>query len=180
MVERELQWFHLIISTYGSWLHGDARGFRTRHHREHIDGDYKNPPPEGTHAERENNSRQSLKRAPVIFIPEQRALVGIALRDKLQSLGGFVLCFSVAGQHVHILVKLPAGLARSWMGNAKLHAWFELRDKCGWIGQMWGKRGKELSVRDRRHQLNVYRYILDHAKDGAWVWTWMDEKTRNK
>jgi hypothetical protein len=38
-------WFHAIITTYGAWLDGDARGFRTRHHREHVEGDYKNPPP---------------------------------------------------------------------------------------------------------------------------------------
>jgi hypothetical protein len=30
------RWYHIIMSTYGSWLYGDARGFRTRHHREHI------------------------------------------------------------------------------------------------------------------------------------------------
>ena len=37
-------WYHVVLSTYGSWLYGDKRGFRTRHHREHVDGDYKNPP----------------------------------------------------------------------------------------------------------------------------------------
>jgi hypothetical protein len=30
--------------TYGTWLPGDPKGFRTRHHREHIEGDYKKPP----------------------------------------------------------------------------------------------------------------------------------------
>ena len=38
-------WFHCISTTYGAWLYGDARGFRTRHHREHIVGDYRSPPP---------------------------------------------------------------------------------------------------------------------------------------
>ena len=55
------------------------------------------------------------------------------------------------------------------MGKAKLLAWFELRDKCGWVGQLWAKRGKELPIRDRAHQLNVYRYVLRHANQGAWV-----------
>jgi hypothetical protein len=177
-VEQEARWFHLIISTYGSWLYGDARGFRTRHHREHVEGDYKNPPPAGMYADREQRSRESLKRLPVTFSRLQRPLVGIAVRDKLHALGAFVLCLSVSGQHVHILAKLPGRSARDWMGRAKRHVWFELRDQCGWTSQMWGKRGKELPVRDRAHQLNVYRYILDHAKEGAWVWTWMDEKGR--
>ena len=41
------RWFHVILGTYGSWLPGDPRGFRTRHHRDHVDGDYKSPPPPG-------------------------------------------------------------------------------------------------------------------------------------
>jgi hypothetical protein len=43
-------WYHSITSTYGAWLYGDERGFRTRHHREHVDGDYKSPPPRGLYA----------------------------------------------------------------------------------------------------------------------------------
>jgi hypothetical protein len=171
----EVRWFHLIASTYGSWLYGDARGFRTRHHREHIEGDYKNPPPPGLSADRAARSRASLKQPPVIFTPAQRPFVGTALRDKLQQLGALVLCLSAGGQHAHILAKLPDDQARAWLGRAKKHAWFELRDR-GWVGHMWGKRGKELPVRDRRHQLNVYYYILAHAKEGAWVWSLMNEK----
>ncbi|HEY1376116.1 MAG TPA: hypothetical protein VGF55_04950, partial [Gemmataceae bacterium] len=139
-------------------------------------GDYKSPPPPGQYADRERRSRESLKRPAVVFSREQRELVGMALRDKLQQIGAFVLCISVGGQHVHVLAKLPPGVARAWMGKAKRHTWFELRDRCGWTAQMWGKRGKELPVRDRAHQLNVYGYILDHAKEGAWVWTWVSEK----
>jgi hypothetical protein len=175
-VEQQLQWYHLIASTYGAWLYGDDRGFRTRHHREHVEGDYKNPPPAGMYSDRERRSRESLKRPPVVFSIEQRTLVGAALRNKLQKLGALVLCVSVSGQHAHILAKLPAGKARAWLGKAKCHAWFELRDQCIWVGQMWGKRGKELEVRDRAHQLNVYRYILRHLTEGAWVWDMMSEK----
>lgn len=37
-------WYHIMCHTYGTWLPGDPRGFRTRHHREHVEGDYKSPP----------------------------------------------------------------------------------------------------------------------------------------
>lgn len=57
------------------------------------------------------------------------------------------------------------------MGVAKKHSAFEAKAQ-GWQGKLWGKRGKELPVRDRAHQRNVYYYILDHAKEGAWVWVW--------
>lgn len=38
------RWHHIILTTYGSWLPGDLRGFRTRDHREHVEGDYRPPP----------------------------------------------------------------------------------------------------------------------------------------
>jgi hypothetical protein len=52
---------------------------------------------------------------------------------------------------------------------------FELR-KGGWKTKLWGKRGKFLRIRDRPHQLNVFRYILRHAEHGAWVWYYTPKK----
>jgi len=40
---RQLEWFHIILIAYAEWLNGDRLGFRTHHHREHVEGDYKNP-----------------------------------------------------------------------------------------------------------------------------------------
>jgi hypothetical protein len=94
----------------------------------------------------------------------------------LQELGAFVLCLAQGGQHLHVLAKLPLGVdARIWMGLAKKHSAFEAKAQ-GWRGKLWGKRGKEKQVRDRAHQLNVYRYILKHANEGAWVWVWKRDK----
>ena len=80
-------------------------------------------------------------------------------------------CAAVSRQHAHVLARLPRKFARPWSALAKKHAWFVARDH-GWVGKMWGKRGKQDPVRDRRHQLNVYRYILEPKKQGAWVWCW--------
>src|SRR5262245_28100189 len=166
----EPRWFHVTTHTYGAWLDGDPRGFRTRHHREHVEGDYKNPPPPGTYADREQRSRDSLKQPPVILPPEHRAAVCEAFRERLTGLRALLVCVSVSGQHVHFLAKMPYRLPRRWTGFAKRHAWFCLRDR-GWVGHLWGKRSKATPIRDRPHQLNAYRYILRHARQGAWVWT---------
>jgi hypothetical protein len=165
-----LRWYHLIASSYGSWLHGDSRGFRTRHHREHVEGDYKNPPPPGMYADLEHRSATSLKRNPVAFPENLRSVVGEAMRDQLVRLGADVLCVAVSGQHAHLLAKLPEGQARHLLGLAKKHVWFVLREQ-GWKTQLWGKRGKEILIEDRQHQVNTYRYILDHVHEGAWVWS---------
>jgi hypothetical protein len=169
------RWFHLILTTYGSWLYGDHRGFRTRHHREHVEGDYKNPPPPGLYEAREERSRRSLKQPPVVLAPASREVVGRALKERLQGLGALVVCLAVAKRHAHVLVKMPREQVRSWGGAAKRHAWFELR-KHGWQGKLWGKRGRGVPVRDRAHQLNVYRYILAHAAQGAWTWTMVEKR----
>jgi hypothetical protein len=61
MVRDSRRWHHVVLTTYGAWLYGDVRGFRTRHHREHVDGDYKNPPPAEKYIAEERRSRESLR-----------------------------------------------------------------------------------------------------------------------
>ena len=167
----EQTWYHVILTTYGAWLYGDPRGFRTRHHREHIEGDYKNPPPPGTFAHGEQRSRDSLKQPPVVIPPNLRQVVGLAIKERLTGLGALLIAIAVARQHAHILVKMPMRQRRAWPGVAKRHAWFVLRGH-GWKSKLWGKRGKAVPIRDRAHQLNVYHYIERHARQGAWVWLW--------
>lgn len=171
------RWHHIILTTYGAWLPGDPRGFRTRHHREHVEGDYKNPPPEGTYTGLHASSKQSLDCAPTLLTPAQRAIVGAALHEKLASSGHELVCIAVGGQHVHLQVKLTTHRCRLDIGLAKKHAWFALRES-GWNGRLWGKRCKAVPIRDRSHQMNVYRYILAHAGQGAWVWTWKQSPPR--
>src|SRR5436190_3175381 len=125
------QWYHLLATTYGAWLYGDARGFRTRHHREHVEGDYKNPPPAGTYAAKESRSKGSLRRQKVIIPESLRPVLGRALLEKLQKLGARVVCISVSAKHIHILAETEARVARRWMGLAKKHGWFVLREH-GW------------------------------------------------
>lgn len=168
-------WYHCITSTYGSWLYGDARGFRTRHHREHVDGDYKSPPPRDAYAKELVRSVESLKQPPVRLAKSLRCIVGEAFREKLSERGAFVVCIAVSGQHVHILVKVPRGVTpRFLMGLGKKNSNFKLKEH-GWQGKLWAKRGRDLRIKDRRYQLSVYRYILGHVKEGAWVWHWKME-----
>src|SRR5437868_3666075 len=54
-------WYHVMCHTYGTWLPGDPRGFRTRHHREHCDGDYKNPPKPGQWEQRHAQAKSLMK-----------------------------------------------------------------------------------------------------------------------
>src|SRR5581483_10515578 len=139
----ERKWFHVTAHTYGAWLYGDPRGFRTRNHREHVEGDYKNPPPEGMYDEKFAHSKELLKQEPVVLATEWRSVVGAALHERLVGLGAQVIVVAVTATHAHLLAKMPDSkeLTRDWVGLAKKHAWFLARAR-GWKGQMWGKRSK--------------------------------------
>ncbi|MDZ4688882.1 MAG: hypothetical protein SH850_27720 [Planctomycetaceae bacterium] len=163
-------WFHIIISTYGSWLPGDPRGFRTRHHREHVEGDYKHPPPKGMYDQRHQHSRKLLTQPATIIPSALRPVIGEAVRERLEQESGRVLVVACGGQHVHVQVQLPDGDARHPAGLAKRHATF-VAHANGFEGKLWALKPKIVRIKDRTHQKNVYQYILDHAKEGAWVWS---------
>ncbi len=168
-VAGERAWFHIVLTTYGSWLYGDERGFRTRGHREHVEGDYKHPPTAGLYRHKAQRSRAALTQPPVELSADWRAVVGAALVDKFVALGAIVLCCAVGSHHSHVLAKVPRKLERDWAGRAKRHAWFAARAR-GWREKLWAQRCRAERIETRQHQLNVYRYILKHAEQGAWVW----------
>jgi hypothetical protein len=170
-----MQWFHVILTTYGAWLPGDPRGFRTRHHREHVDGDYKNPPPAGRYEGLAKHSREALVRPPATFARDLRPEIAQSLRERLENLGATLACIAVAGKHVHLLVKLPKAETRKWIGMAKQHAWQERRSR-GDNRKIWAQKAKFVPVRDRAHQLNVYRYIIAHERQGAYGWKHSDNR----
>lgn len=173
------RWHHVVLTTYGAWLYGDARGFRTRHHREHVDGDYKNPPPRGLYEDKARRSRASLVQSPVIIPPRLKACLGRAIWRELTKRCAWVLIMAVSGQHVHLLVKVEMSRVRHLAGRAKRSGTIELRSK-GWQGRLWGVRGKALRIRDRAHQENSYRYIERHAREGAWIGIWNQDPTAEK
>jgi len=169
-------WYHVIVTTYGAWLYGDARGFRTRHHRQHIDGDYKNPPTDD-YSEIELRSRESLEQDAVSLTPYWQPLVGNALYAEFTRLGAFMSAIAVAMQHVHLLAKMPSGCQRHWPGRAKRKVTLVLRQQ-GWLGKLWEVRSKAIPIRDVSHYENALRYILAHAEHGAWTKQWTAEPER--
>ena len=169
-------WFHCTTHTYGAWLPGDSRGFRTRHHREHVEGDYRNPPPAGVYDERLAESRKLLKQPPVKLTPDLREPAARWMAGKLGELGAYLLCLSVGGSHVHLLANMPVGpTPRLWVGYAKRQVTFALKAR-GWRGEVWATSCKVIPIRDEGHHRNTYHYILDHADEGAWVWDFRREE----
>ncbi len=166
-------WYHVTGGTHGSWLPGDPRGWRARHHREHVDGDYKNPPPKGKYDALHASSQGALRDPPVRLNPSQRRVALEAIVEKLKALGVEVIAASVDAVHYHVLGRFAGGAVRGPVGQAKGVS-SRLLGKHGLAGAVWAKRCRPLPVRDRSHQVNVFHYIRGHVEKGACVWTFRE------
>ena len=173
MTQEGMQWWHIIITTWNSWLPGDKRGFRSRAHKVHSSGDYKKPPPIEEHAGL-RNYHQHKSGEPVVIPADSRETVGRAILAKLNKGKDRVVALSVSATHAHILVKLSNSLeeARAIIGQCKASSSHAIRMELP--GRVWAFRGSFNRIKDRQHQLNAYRYILKQ-KD-AWTWDFTKEE----
>jgi hypothetical protein len=167
------RWFHCILTTYGAWLPGDPRGFRTRHHREHVEGDYKRPPPEGVYDERLARSRKLQKHPEVQLATAERKLLGVECVRQFQLREIEAIALAVAGQHVHLQFKCDSNLVIATLGELKRAMWYA-RSQAGDGSRLWGRGRKIVPIESREHQERVFGYILDHRKEGAWAWCYRD------
>ena len=171
-------WYHCTAHTYGTWLRGDPRGWRARHHREHVDGDYKNPPPRGSYNELFKHSKLLMKRDPVKVARELQHFVLVAMLDRLWELSIRTPIASFDGIHMHGLLRCPDHNPRIVLGIAKQYATAKLKAHGSAMGLdlnlkdgegIWGKRSHPKPVSDPEHYDNTFSYIDKHAQRGATV-----------
>ena len=195
-------WYHSMGNTYATWPPGDARGFRARHHRDHFNGDYKNPPAPGEYELWLQRARLLMPRNAVILAPEFRPVVCREFVARLHTLKVEVIEMCVTGTHFHILSrftprdaprinveakarKIMPGLCtdnaladgrdpvpRHCLGVAKKHTSFIAHDH-GYQGGLWAVRTTSKPIADRAHQLHVVQYIRDHIHEGGSIWSYL-------
>ena len=164
-------WYHITGSTYGTWLPGDPRGYRTRHHREHVEGDYKNPPPKGAGTSRHDHAKALLKRPPVVLAPPSRRLACDSMAEALQCHDVQPAAIAVSATHYHILAQFPEDNPRKLTGIAKKRSARALSEQ-GHIpeGGAWAARSRAHPINDEQHLHTAHNYILRHRYQGAQVW----------
>lgn len=164
-------WYHVNGNTYGTWLRGDPRGWRARHHREHVEGDYKNPPAPGTFDALYARSRALMTREAVRLGPEARRVACEAIVAALQHHHVEVVAACVDDHHFHLLARFPRDNPRKFVGIAKKESARALSSRAlAEAGGVWAVRFRAAPIADRGHQVQVARYILAHASRGAVVW----------
>jgi hypothetical protein len=171
-------WWHIILSTHSSWLPGDPRGFRSRHHRIHSSGDYRQPPPQGEHAglHRYHKVRSEATKA---IPPACRPVVGQTFLKKLSADDVSCLAVAVAAFHAHLLIEMTddEAVVKRYAGKLKQHVSHAVGDALP--GRLWASGCKQVRIRDQAHQRRVYHYILRHEAEGAWTWSFRDEPPSN-
>jgi REP element-mobilizing transposase RayT len=165
MPQPGLWWWHLILTTPGSWLPGDPRGFRSRGHRINSSGDYQNPPPRGEHAGLYHPHHTRSKK-PVIIPELWRSEIAAFLLQKLKTLEVQTLARAIGAQHAHILIEdsVDKDVVRRLAGKLKQHSSHAVND--AFPGRFWASDLKAVRIRDQKHQRNVFHDILDHVNEG--------------
>jgi hypothetical protein len=137
-------WFHICGSTYGSWLPGDPRGWRSFDHKQHVEGDYRRPPVVGTYDGLHDNAKQAMRRDAVVLSAAQQMVAARIMVEALTLRGTEVVDLCVARTHFHILCRFekPASLgAESFRGTAVPRLWWSpfarLMEYNGWISRPW-------------------------------------------
>ena len=172
--------FHCNGNTYGTWLRGDPRGWRSHHHREHVEGDYKNLPPAGKYAAVYQRSKELMKWSPVILTPAQRRVACRAIAEALQFHKVEIIDLSVGAKHWHLLARFwpldgyptAARHPRRLIGLAKTWANKKLKEAgVGVENSAWGEKCKCKPIADAGHFANVTKYIPLHVRQGQVVWS---------
>lgn len=175
-----MRWRHIIINTHSTWLHGDRRGFRSRDHRIHSSGDYKNPPPVGEHADL-NSYRKKQSADPTKLAPAAYATVGSAILANIhkQNFRFVALSVNATHVHVHVLVELPDDVERvkEIVGWFKWFATRDLREAHPEYTsiEIWADGETYKAVDDPQYFCSTEKYILE--KQGADAWTYSARTT---
>ncbi len=163
------RWMHIEWHTFGTWLPGDPRGFRSRDHRIHSSGDYRSPPPPGEHAGLHAYAKRVMHRAPVVLTGTQQIRICAQLEEKIEREGFEVALLSVSITHVHLLGRFDPASVGMEVGKLKRHSSHAIRDELP--GRIWEARIDDRVIRDEVHWQGVYGYILDHSrKERAAIW----------
>lgn len=174
-------WYHCTVSTYGTWLPGDPRGWRERDHHEHIEGDYKHPPkPSNFNTGRHNHSKRLLRFDPYHIAPPDRETIGRLLLESLEIQKISLLSLAVCENNFHALIQCHNRRPKPTLGQAKKHVTFRfapiINEQTKERRPIWEGEGGAKPINDEAHARNAYQYILDHIHEGGWTWSYKDAK----
>lgn len=173
----ETKWWLITWTTYGSWLPGDPRGFRTRRGKEYV------PPPRRyakpgepvydarQYTERFQEAKGSLEGC-VKLTSQQQKLVLEAIVSEIDAIPVTSAIVSVGATHVHWLAQLGGHPIRTTVGRIKSEATRQLNE-AGFHGKRpWSKNCDMKSKSMDQEFRNAFHYIRRHTNEGCLIHIW--------
>src|SRR5215213_5254064 len=146
--------YHITWGTYGTRLHGDARGTVDREHNEF------GTPVLGPDSERQREERGRLKFPPITLERDERLSIEATLPSICER-GQWTYVEGAAGpDHVHVILSSPFNpetiriLLKRWIGQA-LSKLRPLPDGATW----WAEDGSIRWIDNARYYENAVRYV---------------------
>ncbi len=159
------RWFLITWTTHGSWLPGDARGFRTRRHKSNI------PPPRRYAANQNSYSPQDWRqlleyskrvgKGEVNLDATQQEFVRRRIPEIAAHCACSVQAMHVGNSHVHVLARPNDGDPSKLVQRLKGVTSREL-SVYGLEGQVWSRGYHARRVRDDE-LAQAMTYILKHG-----------------
>jgi hypothetical protein len=171
-------WWLLTWRTYGSWLPGDPRGFRTWRRREYV------PPPReqaesgepiynpGDYTERYAAARERLTAPAVCLTLADRRKACSALVAEIGKLQIVPAILAVAESHVHFISQFGELRIRRVAGRLKAAATIAIKHQNSTEGPVWGTGSHMKSLYAEDDFVSAFRYVEQHEGEGAVVHKW--------
>ena len=145
--------YHVVKTTYGTWLPGDVRGFWDKH-RFHDEADVL----------REETARRSMHEPPTAFTPEMAAAVAATIGNCIeQSRGGLkVMAAAIEPTHMHLLIPYSVRdieITAKWLADQTTKA---IHRQTPHRGPVWSKNNWIRHNFASEYWENALRYIDDH------------------
>lgn len=166
------RWWLVTWTTYGSWLPGDPRGYRTWRGREHVGPPRRYAAPgETTYRPAEHRLRhetaQQRTDSPVVLTPEQVNITLQAMIAEMADTPVVPAIVAVGDRHVYVLARFDSYPIRMFTGRIKAAATRELNQQ-GFAGTRPWAKGYSMRSKNNHQELvvayhNVRRHDQQHC-----------------
>jgi REP element-mobilizing transposase RayT len=149
--------YFLTWTTYGTWLHGDARGS--------IDLDHNRPgnPVLPGDAQRAARARARMHELPLTLSPRQRETVAHAVRDHAAHRGWAIHALNVRSNHVHVVIdcRTREGCPAPERVLRELKAWGTRRLKAAGLvrKRCWTDHGSTRWINNEPELIGAIDYV---------------------
>jgi hypothetical protein len=171
-------WWLITWGTYGSWLPGDPRGFRTWRRREYV------PPTYGkaqsgeriydpaAYTERLDESRSRLTSTAVSLTVHERREACSALVVEIAAVRIVPAILAVAKHHAHLISQFGDLEIRPTVGRLKAAATRSMKDPSFDPPSVWAKGCHMESLNSENDFVAAYQYVEQHGAQGAVIHKW--------